>query len=194
MAFNAFVGGIEPGGLTSSLEVKLIICYLLDNIGQPLSFDTLNEILQGSGLVNYFAFAEAMSELCRAGHIEPAQGQPDSSQATGGEEPLYLLTESGRKMVETFVKMIPKSAREKALTTARRLTDARRCMDKVEITSQAVSDGYVLRVVMQDIGSDLLDLKVFLPGQEECLRVKENIERDPSGFYERLLHDLVEES
>ena len=31
MAYNAFVGGIAPGGLTSDLEVKLLICYLLDS-------------------------------------------------------------------------------------------------------------------------------------------------------------------
>ena len=30
MAFNAFVGGIQPGGLTNDFEVKILICFLLD--------------------------------------------------------------------------------------------------------------------------------------------------------------------
>ena len=30
MAFNAFVGGIQPGGLTNDFEVKILICFLLE--------------------------------------------------------------------------------------------------------------------------------------------------------------------
>ena len=82
-------------------------------------------------------------------------------------------------------------AREKALGELRRLTEAQRCMDKVEITQSPAPDGYILQVVMKDIGSDLLDLKVFLPSSEECLQAKERIEEDPSGFYEALLKGLM---
>ena len=32
MAFNAFVGGIQPGGLTNDFEVKILICFLLDSL------------------------------------------------------------------------------------------------------------------------------------------------------------------
>ena len=32
MAFNAFVGGIRPGGLTNDFEVKILICFLLDSL------------------------------------------------------------------------------------------------------------------------------------------------------------------
>ena len=83
-------------------------------------------------------------------------------------------------MAQTFEKMVPLSAREKALGELRRLTEAQRCMDKVEITQSPAPDGYILQVVMKDIGSDLLDLKVFLPSSEECLQAKERIEKDPS--------------
>ena len=183
MAYNAFVGGIAPGGLTSDLEVKLLICYLLDSIGHPLSFDTLNEVFQNTGLVNYFEFAESLSELQRTGHVT-------TELSPEGEE-LFAVTESGVVMAQTFEKMVPLSAREKALGELRRLTEAQRCMDKVEITQSPAPDGYILQVVMKDIGSDLLDLKVFLPSSEECLQAKERIEKDPSGFYEALLKGLM---
>ena len=183
MAYNAFVGGIAPGGLTSDLEVKLLICYLLDSIGHPLSFDTLNEVFQNTGLVNYFEFAESLSELQKTGHVT-------TELSPEGEE-VFAVTESGVVMAQTFEKMVPLSAREKALGELRRLTEAQRCMDKVEITQSPAPDGYILQVVMKDIGSDLLDLKVFLPSSEECLQAKERIEEDPSGFYEALLKGLL---
>lgn len=183
MAYHAFVGGIEPGGLTSDLEVKLLICYLLDSIGHPLSFDTLNEVFQNTGLVNYFEFAESLSELQKTGHVT-AELSPEGEQ-------VFAVTESGIVMAQTFEKTVPLSVREKALGELRRLTEAQRCMDKVEITQSPAPDGYILQVVLKDIGSDLLDLKVFLPSSEECLQAKERIEQDPSGFYEALLKGLM---
>lgn len=96
MAYHAFVGGIEPGGLTSDLEVKLLICYLLDSIGHPLSFDTLNEVFQNTGLVNYFEFAESLSELQKTGHVT-AELSPEGEQ-------VFAVTESGIVMAQTFEK------------------------------------------------------------------------------------------
>ena len=66
-------------------------------------------------------------------------------------------------------------------------------MDKVEITFAPATDGWTLRVVLRDIGSDLLDMSVFLPTEGECLRVKQQIESDPTSFYSRVLGLLMQE-
>ncbi|MEE0783091.1 MAG: DUF4364 family protein, partial [Negativibacillus sp.] len=184
MSFNAFVGGVQPGGLTNDFEVKLLVCYLLDSLKQPLLFEQLGEIFQNTGLVNYFEFVEAVSELERTGQL--------TSSIQDGQQQL-ALTESGTVTAQTFYKTIPKSAREKALEEAKRLMEIQRCMDKVEITFAPATDGWTLRVVLRDIGSDLLDMSVFLPTEGECLRVKQQIESDPTSFYSRMLGLLMQE-
>jgi len=184
MSFNAFVGGVQPGGLTNDFEVKLLVCYLLDSLKQPLLFEQLGEIFQNTGLVNYFEFVEAVSELERTGQL--------TSSIQDGQQQL-ALTESGTVTAQTFYKTIPKSAREKALEEAKRLMEIQRCMDKVEITFAPAADGWTLRVVLRDIGSDLLDMSVFLPTEGECLRVKQQIESDPTSFYSRVLGLLMQE-
>lgn len=184
MSFNAFVGGVQPGGLTNDFEVKLLVCYLLDSLKQPLLFEQLGEIFQNTGLVNYFEFVEAVSELERTGQL--------TSSIQDGQQQL-ALTESGTVTAQTFYKTIPKSARAKALEEATRLMEIQRCMDKVEITFAPATDGWTLRVVLRDIGSDLLDMSVFLPTEGECLRVKQQIESDPTSFYSRVLGLLMQE-
>lgn len=184
MSFNAFVGGVQPGGLTNDFEVKLLVCYLLDSLKQPLLFEQLGEIFQNTGLVNYFEFVEAVSELERTGQL--------TSSIQDGQQ-LLALTENGTVTAQTFYKTIPKSAREKALEEAKRLMEIQRCMDKVEITFAPATDGWTLRVVLRDIGSDLLDMSVFLPTEGECLRVKQQIESDPTSFYSRVLGLLMQE-
>ena len=183
MSFNAFVGGVQPGGLTNDFEVKLLVCYLLDSLKQPLLFEQLGEIFQNTGLVN-FEFVEAVSELERTGQL--------TSSIQDGQQQL-ALTENGTVTAQTFYKTIPKSAREKALEEAKRLMEIQRCMDKVEITFAPAADGWTLRVVLRDIGSDLLDMSVFLPTEGECLRVKQQIESDPTSFYSRVLGLLMQE-
>lgn len=184
MSFNAFVGGVQPGGLTNDFEVKLLVCYLLDSLKQPLLFEQLGEIFQNTGLVNYFEFVEAVSELERTGQL--------TGSLQDGQQ-LLTLTESGIVTAQTFYKTIPKSAREKALEEAKRLMEIQRCMDKVDITFAPAADGWTLRVVLRDIGSDLLDMSVFLPTEGECLRVKQQIESDPTSFYSRVLGLLMQE-
>ena len=184
MPFNAFVGGVQPGGLTNELEVKILICYLLDNMEQPLSFDQLNEILQSTGLVNYFEFAEALSDLLKSGHLRQEQDNE-------GQE-VYAITEVGSVMSQTLKKTLPLGVREKTIETARHLAEVHKCMDEVEIHYQPAPDGYILQMVMKDIGSDLLDMKVFLPTEEECIQVKERIENDPATLYANILALLIQ--
>lgn len=198
MAFNAFVGGIRPGGLTNDFEVKILICFLLDSLKknspgaalsdgeQPgLSFDELNEIFQETGLVNYFEFAESMSELEKTEHIR-RQMTPD------GEKEIFVITEVGSITAQTFQKTLPLTVREKTLETARHLTEVQKCMDEVDVNYHPVSDGYILQLTIRDIGSDLLNLNVFLPTEEECILVKENIQNDPAEVYSRILTALIE--
>lgn len=198
MAFNAFVGGIQPGGLTNDFEVKILICFLLDSLKknspgaalsdgeQPgLSFDELNEIFQETGLVNYFEFAESMSELEKTEHIR-RQMTPD------GEKEIFVITEVGSITAQTFQKTLPLTVREKTLETARHLTEVQKCMDEVDVNYHPVSDGYILQLTIRDIGSDLMNLNVFLPTEEECILVKENIQNDPAEVYSRILTALIE--
>ncbi len=198
MAFNAFVGGSQPGGLTNDFEVKILICFLLDSLKknspgaalsdgeQPgLSFDELNEIFQETGLVNYFEFAESMSELEKTEHIR-RQMTPD------GEKEIFVITEVGSITAQTFQKTLPLTVREKTLETARHLTEVQKCMDEVDVNYHPVSDGYILQLTIRDIGSDLLNLNVFLPTEEECILVKENIQNDPAEVYSRILTALIE--
>lgn len=198
MAFNAFVGGIQPGGLTNDFEVKILICFLLDSLKknspgaalsdgeQPgLSFDELNEIFQETGLVNYFEFAESMSELEKTEHIR-RQMTPD------GEKEIFVITEVGSITAQIFQKTLPLTVREKTLETARHLTEVQKCMDEVDVNYHPVSDGYILQLTIRDIGSDLLNLNVFLPTEEECILVKEHIQNDPAEVYSRILTALIE--
>ena len=63
MGSNVFTGGVEPGGLTYDFEIKIFVCFLLHRVGQPMTFEQMNEVVFQNGVANYFEFAEAVGEL-----------------------------------------------------------------------------------------------------------------------------------
>ena len=179
MNFNAFVGGIEPGGLTNDFEVKILICFLLKKIEQPLSFDQVNEILQKTGFVNYFEFVEAVSELQKTEHVLLTIDE-------NGQE-VFQLSEIGEAMAQTFHHTLPLTVREKTVESARELIQMQKQLEETEVRYHAVNDGYILTMKLKDIGSDLMDLSVFVPSEDECVEIRERIYADPLLLYKTLL-------
>ncbi|MEG1870187.1 MAG: DUF4364 family protein [Oscillospiraceae bacterium] len=175
MQHDAFVAGVQHGGLTSEFEVKIFLCYLLHHIELPLTFDQLSEILLQTSLVNYFEVTNAFSELKKSGHL-----LINKDQTLG-------ITEKGIRTAVEFEKSIPKSVREKCLAATREYLQRRKRMEEIEINYHSVSDGYLFHVVMKDYGSDLVDMKLFLPTREDCVNVQERMYENPTAVYKGLL-------
>ena len=43
MEYDAFIGGIEPGGLRNKNEIRILLCYLVNSIGAPLSRESRSQ-------------------------------------------------------------------------------------------------------------------------------------------------------
>ena len=54
-ANDAFTAGVRPGGLTSSTEIRLLLCYLVKNAG-PIARQEIENALMEEALVNYFEY------------------------------------------------------------------------------------------------------------------------------------------
>ncbi len=52
-ANDAFTAGVRPGGLTSSTEIRLLLCYLVKNAG-PITRQEIENALMEEALVNSF--------------------------------------------------------------------------------------------------------------------------------------------
>ena len=60
-------------------------------------------------------------------------------------------------------------------------------LEETEVRYHAVDDGYILTMKLKDIGSDLMDLSVFVPSEDECVEIRERIYADPLLLYKTLL-------
>ena len=179
MAYGAFDGDVEPGGLRDRNEVKILICYLLKTVKKPLSFDNLNEITHGEGLVNYFELAQAVKELLETGHIDLVE--------SGGSD-LYKCTRLGAGTADLFERTLPFSVREKAVRAAVNLLARikRETENKVEITENP-GGGYCIKCRILDVGDELMNISLSLPEKQQADMVRKQFLKNPEIVYKGVL-------
>ena len=57
------------GFIHDKLDIKFLVLYLTARLAGPVDFPTLTELTMCDAGVDYFEFAEAVSELVETGHL-----------------------------------------------------------------------------------------------------------------------------
>ena len=77
-----------PGFIHDKLEIKFLILYITARVIEPIPFDTVWDLAMCDEGVDYFDFAECLSDLVRTEHL------------TLSADGLYAITDKGREHEE----------------------------------------------------------------------------------------------
>ena len=105
-ANDAFTAGVRPGGLTSSNEIRLLLCYLVKNAG-PIARQEIENALMEEALVNYFEIGSCLDDITR-------------QQLVTVQDNVYSITDKGRKVAQELAYDLPRSVRERAVAAVLR--------------------------------------------------------------------------
>lgn len=183
MKFDAFSAGVNPGGLRSKNDIKLLICYILASIKDPLSKEDIISILQNNNLANYFEASDSFSDLLENKNIMVSPTKPN----------FYTVTESGKLIATHLDSSLPISIREKALCAAINLMAKikRETENTVNITKN--KNGYSVKCNISGGEMDLLSFNLYVPDKLQAELVKENFQKKPGLIYECLLALLTKD-
>ena len=174
-----FDDGIEPGGLRTRNEIKLLVCYLLSSVDERITRSQLCEIALDKGLANYFEINQAVSDLIENGAVV--------SDFIECEE--YLsVTEQGRSSTKTLEIQLPRSVREKAINAAiKMLTLAKRKREnKVEV-QKLENGGYHVTFSMEE----MMKLTIYVADEMQVETVTNNFYEDPIKLYSGIIASLT---
>ncbi len=186
---DIFTKGNKPGGINSSGELRMVICYILNELeksSSEITFDKLNYALQSDGLVNYFEFAQGLSRLHSSGHIEYISSRDN--------EQVLKLTDLGVKTAVTFASDIPVTIRERSLNAVQSCLLKSRIQVENKVLIEEVEDGYTVTLTIPDVGTDLMKLTLFAPTLDVCNLMKDRFLDDPAVSYSLLLELLTGEN
>ena len=109
MEKDAVSAGVSQiGGLFSSAEVKILVCYIVSSIKEPVPGKMLANVLHYEGIANCFEVNDSIASLCKNGHL----------QLVNEEEDTYIITKSGKNIAETLKTSIAYSVKDRAYNAA----------------------------------------------------------------------------
>lgn len=179
MSQDAFTGGVDPGGLWTKNDVRILICYVLASVDAPLTEEDLSGVIQGRALANYFETAEALAALTELGHVEKGR--------LG-----YTVTATGRQVAQDLDSGLPLAVRDKALETA--LTLLARGRSKREHRVEVAEEESGCRVTCHISGGEgleLMSVSLYVPDKRQAKLVEERFYEAPNLLYRRVLATLT---
>ncbi len=172
---SAFSAGVEPGGLRSAEEIKLLICYLLNSLKESVPRQQLLEIIYGNGMANFFDTGAAADELIRQGHIhETSDG-------------MLRIAEGGAEIADTLARTLPFALRERSVQTALQLLSRVRTQKDSDVSIEQTADGFSVACRLREGDRDLLTVSLTAPDSLQAAAIKENFLNDPALFYRTTL-------
>ena len=180
-ANDAFTAGVRPGGLTSSTEIRLLLCYLVKNAG-PITRQEIENALMEEALVNYFEIGSCLDDITKQELVT----------LTGDS---YAITDKGRKVAQELAYDLPRTVRERAVAAVLRCQTWARKEAKYSARITEKADGHcTVRCTVKGLDSELFCLELGAPDRLSAELVKKQFILKGNEIYQLLVNKLTEET
>lgn len=178
------VAGVAPGGFKDIYEVRILICYLLHSVSEPLTQEQLNFIFRDNYLVNYFTFTQAMAQLLEEEQITPVRKE---------NEEYLVLNALGIETASLLQKTLPRSVRDTVISAALNLLSEQKKKRENEIITKRLENGFNVTFIIHEKKFELMRFSMFVPDETQLELIKKKFLADPSMFYATVVEYLTEE-
>ncbi len=178
---DASSAGVAHGGLFSTAEIKILICYILSALDEPVPSNMLINILHYEGIANGFEVSDAIVSLSKSGQIEQATVKDDT----------YRITQSGRDVAATLNTSLTMTVKERAyLATLKMLARFKNSKDnKIEVTREN-GKSYITCTGI-DGDTPFISVKMLIADDSQGYYIKEKFLENPSEIYTTIIELLT---
>ena len=173
------------GGLNSIPDIKVLVLYILNYAGRPLSKDNIIKIGMDSGTVEYFDLAQAIEEMYITGLTD--NDDPENPE-------LIRITEVGRQTLAMVERDLPHSVRRKNQASLLKLLGDIDRKNSVKSDIIKKKHGYEVVCTLLDGEDIMLEYKLYVPTQIQAQMIVDQFEKNPTEKYKSILPLLVDES
>lgn len=168
---DAFTAGVQPGGLNTLQEIRILLCYMLHTAGCPIERDAVTEILVGGGMANYFDTEDAIEELIRMGHLTEQEGT-------------VAVTATGAQIGDSLAVRVPYTLRQRSADAALKLLKRRQVEQNNRVDIRRLEEGgYTVTCTVCDGQRDLLSVTLRVSDNQQAEQVKECFLSDPALLF-----------
>ena len=163
--------------MKSSETVKLFVLYLMQNVGYPLDYITVSDMILQTDYVIYLDCAEAFADLLDSDMIR-AEGKNEHN------EDLYIVTDKGRLVCEEYGKSRTPIVLENALAAALRFLDFQKRDVKIYSSIEDTEDGRFWFVCgMTEKGVVIMENRALVDTRARAIQMEQNFRKRPEAIY-----------
>ena len=166
------------GFISSKLEIKFLILYIMCRVLEPVPFETIQELTMCDGGVDYFDFSECLANLVHTEHLTLSDG-------------LYAVTDKGRRNSSVCESSLPYSVRMEAEQKLALCNEQlrRRALVKASVRPRD-KGGYEVMLSLSDELDELMELRLLVTRQDMALELQKRFRENAEGIYSKLLAEL----
>lgn len=177
---DVFTAGVQPGGLNTSQEIKILLCYMLRTVNCAMPRDEVVDIIVGGGMANYFDTEDAIEELLRLQHL------------LTDDERNIATTVTGNEIGDSLSMRIPYTLRERSVAAALQLLKRKKTEQDNKVDIRRLEDGGCeVTCSILDQGKPLLSVAIRVADEHQAAQIKEHFLTDPSYLYRANLAVLI---
>lgn len=182
MERDASGAGVARGGLFSTAEIKILICYILNAINEPVPVEMLGNVLHYEGIANAFEVSDAIVSLSEKGQII----------STDESEQIYAVTASGKNTAKTLKDSLSSVVKERAyLAVMKVFAKFKNAKDnRFEITHE--NGATYLSCSAIDGGKPFITVKLLITDEEQGNLIRERFLENPSAIYSKIIEMLTQ--
>lgn len=181
MENDASSAGVRLGGLFSTTEIRILICYILHTVNEAVPVNMLANVLHYEGIANGFEVSDAVVYLAKSGHIKQVDEKDDT----------YIITESGRDVADTLKTSISYSSKDRAYkATLRMLTRFKNAKDTAFNITHENGNTY-FNCSLLDGGVPFMSVKLMITDEAQAECIREQVLEDPSALYSAVIDTLT---
>lgn len=181
MENNASSAGVRLGGLFNTAEIKILICYILNAVNEPVPATMLVNELHFEGIANGFEVSDAIVSLYNSGHIQLIDKNDDS----------YIITEKGKEISDTLKNSLSFTVKNRSFAIAIRLLS--RFKNAKQTDFEIVYENNIPYIVCSVLDGDLplMSIKLLLSDENQASCIKERFLESPEEFYRTIIDKMT---
>lgn len=171
--------GMASYELNNPDTIKILLCYLMFKINEPVLDEDLYEIAVSTEIINYFYYTDAINDLISNNSV--LIEKKDDGKV------FYSLMDKGKLCARNFKSYVPKIFRDKIVEASLRYFAKKRLNNEVKVEYLKLDNGYYVHFRCLEKTADLIDMMLFAPDYTQAQLLGEKILLNPIGFYEKII-------
>ena len=167
------------GFIREKLDIKILILFVLRRLPAPVDPETMLEICQVDGAIDYFDYSDCISERLESEHMAETEDG-------------FQITEKGQRNADAVESSLPYSVRSRALKRIAPVEERMRRQAMITAKHSQDEKGCMVELAVADDKGEMIRLSLLCSGEEQAKKMEKNFRRDAESYYQKIVELLSE--